>query len=98
MPPSACVSGSLIVADLVFNYPRVEELTTGTRMILTMTGAKGKMAVSRLFRFMIRDADAFRRSLNQVLATPFERLIVGHGEVAADGHRQLTEATEWIRT
>ncbi len=91
-------SGTLIVADLVFNYLQPQTLTRGTRLLLSMTGANGRMAVSRLFRFMIKDREAFSRSLDNVLAWDFERLIVGHGEIAGDGHRQLAEATKFVHT
>lgn len=70
-------SGSLIVADLFFN------LVPGTweRLFFrTVAGIREFPAMSRLFRLMIRDRAAFRRSLEPVRDLPIERIIVAHGE------------------
>lgn len=71
-------SGSLIVADLLFNQPL--EATGWTRIGLRLiSGIREHPGCSRMFRFMIRDRGAFEASLHRILELPFRRIIVGHG-------------------
>jgi hypothetical protein len=47
-------------------------------------------------RLLVRDRAALRRSLRRVLAWPFERVVVAHGEVCERGGRQeLARAYAW---
>ncbi|MDF1850696.1 MAG: hypothetical protein P1U85_07685 [Verrucomicrobiales bacterium] len=72
-------SGTLVVADLLFNQP--EEVTGWTRTGLRMiSGIREHPGCSRMYRFMIRDRGAFEASLHQILELPFRRIVVGHGD------------------
>ena len=42
---------------------------------------------------MVRDRAGFGRSLQRILAWPFERVIVSHGTVKEKGGREELEAT-----
>jgi hypothetical protein len=51
------------------------------------------MGISAFFRLMIRDKEAFGRSMTKVLGWDFERVIVAHREVIETGAlRHLRDA------
>ncbi|MHC5064460.1 MAG: DUF4336 domain-containing protein [Planctomycetota bacterium] len=86
---------SLIVADLVFNFPKSD--SRALRILLRLFGAYGGVACSRLLRLMVKDKKALRASLERVYAWDFERLIPGHGEVLASGAKsRLRAAYSWL--
>lgn len=76
-------SRSLLVADLVFNLPG-DHGGVLTRISLKIAGTDGGPAASRLFTMMIQDREAFRASLEKVLAWPFRRIVLGHGAIIHD--------------
>jgi hypothetical protein len=78
-------SGSLILADLVFNLQPPKPWLT--RVAMRLNGAYGRLAPTRFCRSMIRDRTAFRASLQRVLAWEFDRILVGHGEEIPTGGR-----------
>lgn len=85
-------SRTLIVADLVLNFSPDE---TGWDRFFHrfLAGLKRYPAMSRVFRFFIRDQAAFRASMDEVLRRDFDRIIVGHGRVIErDGKSLLTRA------
>jgi hypothetical protein len=63
-------------------------------------GFYDRVAVSRVIRWTaFPDRAAVRRSLDEVLSRPFERLIVGHGApLAASGREALAAAYAWLPT
>ena len=73
------VSRTLIVADLLFNLPPSAGGWT-LRFMRVMAGMKSYPAMSRLFRFCIRDREAFVDSLRKVAEWEFERIVVAHGD------------------
>ncbi len=84
-------SRTLIVTDLVFNIHRAANLRT--RWVLTMTGAWGRLAQSRLWWVTTRDRAAAAESLERVLAWDFDRLLMAHGDPIDSGARgRLPEA------
>lgn len=88
-------SRSVIVADLVFNFPHTESLAL--RWLLKMVGAHGGVAVSKLYRSRIVDQDALRSSLERVLSWDFDRVIVGHGDnITTGGKQALRTAYAWL--
>lgn len=88
-------SRSLIVADLVFNIGR--DVSFLTSVLLRATSAYGGMGVSRLFRYVIKDRAAFRRSLDEILAWDFDRIVVGHGRIVETaGPDRLRAAYNWL--
>ena len=89
-------SKTLITADLVFNYDRNVNLATS--LLLRMTGSYDRCAVSRLFKFYIRDKKALRHSIDQILSWDFDRIVVGHGHlIDRDGRQVLKEAYSFLR-
>ena len=84
-------SRTLVVTDLVFHVQDPQGPLTG--LILRTVGAHRRLAQSRALRLMIRDKSAAQRSLEQVLALDFTRLVMAHGVVVEqDAKAQLREA------
>lgn len=84
-------SRTLLVADLVFNIERPSGL--GAWLILRVFGTYRRFGASRLFLKLVDDPAAFRRSLEQVVALDFERLVPAHGGVVeADAKARLVAA------
>lgn len=77
---------TLILTDLVFNVPKGR--TWGVPLVFHLMGAGGKFGPHRLMRWMIRDQQATRLSLGQILRWDFDRVIVAHGDVLESGGRQ----------
>jgi hypothetical protein len=89
-------AAALLVADLVHNVGRPTHAWTS--LYTRMMGFRDRVALSRALRATsFPDRAAARRSLDAVLALPFERLIVGHGAPLATGGRQaLRAAYAWL--
>lgn len=88
-------SCSLVASDLLFNVGGGSPLLT--RLAFRLTGAYGRPSSTLLERFLVRDRDAFRRSLERILAWPVSRIVVAHGEVVETGGREaLAEAYGWL--
>jgi hypothetical protein len=90
-------SATLVVADLVHNIGRPPG--AWTRTYSRMMGFYDRVALSRVIRWTaFSDRAAARRSLDEVLAQPFDRMVVGHGtplDVAA--REALAAAYTWLR-
>lgn len=87
-------SRSLVVTDLVFNVVRPPSWKTS--VLLWMTGTRGRLAQSRVWRWSARDRVAFRASLDAVSRFAFDRLIVAHGECIESGaHERLARVLGW---
>jgi hypothetical protein len=89
-------SRTLVVADLVHNVGRPTHRWTVayTRMM----GFYDRIALSRMLRWLaFSDRAAARRSLDAVLARPFDRIVVGHGSVVTTNAREaLATAFAWL--
>lgn len=83
-------SDAAILADLAFNYDYTEGFNLPTRLTLKMFGTYNRRcSVSRLLRKFVEDKAALRRSIDEILAWKFSRLIVGHGRPLEDGASEL---------
>jgi hypothetical protein len=87
---------TLIVADLVSNIGRPAH--GWTRLYSRCMGFYDRVALSRVLRWLVfSDRVAARRSLDRILALPFERLIVGHGTPLSERARAaLAAAYDWL--
>ncbi len=87
---------TLVVADLVHNVGRPQHLWT--KFYTRAMGFYDRVALSRMIRWVaFSDRAAARRSLDEVLAQPFDRLIVGHGAPLTTGGRDaLAAAFSWL--
>jgi len=87
---------TLIVADLLQNVGRPQH--RWARVYSRTMGFYDRVALSRMIRWTaFSDRAAARRSIDAVLALPFERLIVGHGTpLAAGGRKAVASAFGWL--
>ncbi len=90
-------SRTLVVADLVHNVGRPEG--AWARCYTRAMGFYDRVALSRMIRWAgFSDRAAARKSVDAILAQPFERLVVGHGAPVAAGAREaLTAAYGWLQ-
>jgi hypothetical protein len=91
-------SRTLVVADLVHNVGRPQH--GWTKFYVRTMGFYDRVALSRMLRWAaFSDRVAARRSLDQLLALAFDRLVVGHGEPLTTGAREaLVAAYTWLPT
>lgn len=88
-------SRTLILTDLCFNFDPAPSGWAG--IFLRLMGVHGRLAVSRLMRFALRDREKVRPVIDRILEWDFDRIIVTHGaNVKHDGHRLLREATSGL--
>lgn len=87
-------SRTLIVTDLLFNFPRTAPLAT--RAAMTMALAHPGCRSSVLERIGFARAAA-RRELAEIGARDFDRVVLPHGDVVETGGRQaLRDAYRWL--
>src|SRR5262249_47858419 len=71
-------SATLVLADLVSNIGRPEH--AWTKLYTRAMGFYDRVALSKMIRWAaFSDRAAARRSVDEILALPFERVVVGHG-------------------
>ena len=87
---------TLVVADLVHNIGRPKH--RWTKFYSQAMGFYDRVALSRMIRWTaFSDRAAARRSLDGLLAYPFDRIIVGHGApLTAGGPEALAAAYTWL--
>jgi Domain of unknown function (DUF4336) len=89
-------SGSLILADLLFN---LDENDRGLTKILApiVIGPVPGCRFARLYRPFILDRRRFRDSIERILEWEFRRIIVGHGAVVEnEGKEVFRSAFRWL--
>jgi hypothetical protein len=85
-------SRTLILTDLCFNFNPAPGGWPG--IFLRVMGAHGRLATSRLMRFVLKDRAKTRVALERILSWDFEMIIVTHGSIVQkDGRRLFGEAT-----
>ena len=84
-------SRTLIVADLVFNFPYNEPLWSEL-MLKAAVGSKHYPGMSRVFKLSIKDENAFQQSISQMMEWDFDRVIVGHGDVIENNGKEKVAA------
>jgi hypothetical protein len=88
-------SRTLIVTDLLFNVHEVRGF--GMKIFLWLGGAWKKTAQDRVWRVLIRDRAATSRSVADILAWDFERVVIAHGDVIDNDAKYRTRAAlAWI--
>jgi glyoxylase-like metal-dependent hydrolase (beta-lactamase superfamily II) len=106
----APVPGHRFVTEIVFFHRPTRTLIVGDLLFVIAEGAPAAMRVlaraarsyrraspTPMFRFGFRDKAAARRSLDQILAWDFDRIVLGHGELVETGGRDaLRNAYAWL--
>ena len=67
-------------------------------VLLAHEGFFDRIALSRMLRWIgFSDRSAARRSIDRLLALPFDRIVLGHGAPIESGAREaLAAAYEWL--
>lgn len=86
---------TLIVADLSFNLG--PDMPWLSRQLCRLNGCYNHFGPSRMFRSVIKDRAALRRSLDTILSWDFDRIVPGHGDVlTADAKPALRAAFSFL--
>ena len=83
-------SRTLIVSDLLFNIEEPEGLIS--KLVYTAMGTHGKLALGREWSMIAKDRAALRASVREVVGLDFDRLIMAHGSVVAEGAKARVQA------
>jgi hypothetical protein len=88
---------TLVVADLIHNIGRPQQ--RWTQLYTRAMGFYDRVALSRMIRWTaFPKRAATRRSLDELLALAFDRIIVGHGApITVDAREALAAAYTWCR-
>ena len=87
---------TLVVTDLVFHV--TEPRGWMAHLTFFVVGCYRRLAASRVQRLVIKDRTAARASVDRILALPFERLVMAHGEgIEHDAHPRLEQAMAWLK-
>ena len=91
-------AGALVVADTVHNVGRPSH--PWSAIYTRLMGFYDQVALSRVIRWTgFTDKRAARRSIDAILAQPFDRLVVGHGDpLPAGGHAAFAAAYGWLKS
>ncbi|WP_428310386.1 DUF4336 domain-containing protein [Hydrocarboniphaga sp.] len=88
-------SRSLITSDLVENFH--DNAHAFTRWYLKAGGILGKVGWHPLLRLVYVNRRKARASLEQILALPFDRVIVAHGDIiTTDARETLRQGMSWL--
>ncbi len=72
-------TGTLIASDLVFNVREPDGFMAN--VMLTLMGTAGRFTKSRMWKFLIADAQTHRASIDQMLTWKVSRVVMAHGDV-----------------
>lgn len=83
---------TLLLGDLVFNLP----LDRPPLLLRWISGLKAFPGTSRLLRLMVKDRQALKASLEEMLDQDFDRVVMSHGEtMEQDSKSALRQALAW---
>lgn len=85
---------TLILTDLCFN---IRSAPWWAMLAFRLNDMWQRFGPSRILRLLIRDRDALRNSLDQVLRWDFDRVIIAHGDILeTGGHQALRGAYDFL--
>ncbi len=86
---------TLLVSDLAFNIgPDAPWLT---RMTFRLWGRYNEFGPTRFERLLVRDRNAARRSLEEILHLDFDRVVVAHGRILESGGPEaMRRGFDWL--
>ena len=88
-------SRTLIVGDLIFNFPGEQGLWTKFFLKIGSVGGRHNPGMTRPFKNAIDNETAFEASIRRILEWDFDKIIVGHGEpVLANGKAKFRKTFE----
>lgn len=88
-------SKTLITSDLVENFKTAAHAPT--RFWLWLGGILGKVGWHRVLRLVYFNRRAARATVERILALPFERVIIAHGDIITRNAKEtLREGLKWL--
>lgn len=84
-------SKTLILGDICYNLG--PETPLKTRLVMRLLGMYGDITVPRDLRYTMKNEAAGQRSIERILEWDFERVIVGHGQVAERDAKRRVRST-----
>ena len=84
-------SGTLILTDLAFNIQSTPNFFS--KLFFKAYGAYGQFGATRLIQSLIKDHEAFRLSMNAIMQTDFDRIVVSHGDVIECNGKAIFQKT-----
>lgn len=88
-------SRTVILGDV--GYHIGEDAPLKTRLMARVLGMYGRVGPPLDFRLTISNESTFRRSMRDVLAWDFDRVIPGHGDVIETGGKQaVLDGFDWL--
>ncbi len=86
---------TLVVTDLVFNIEQPRGWLA--HLVFFVAGTRKRFAASRAIRFMVKDRARCAASMQEILAFPFETLVMAHGSIVrGDARARLAQAFAWL--
>lgn len=79
------ISRTIYTADLFWNLREAEGILAP--LAFRMMGIHRRFAVAKMWRRWVTDRAAFARSIDEILAWDFDRIVVAHGDVVDDDAR-----------
>ncbi len=80
-------SRTVIFTDLIFNVGTDESL--GVKLYAWLDGVKDAPDMPRILRFMVRDREAARESVNKILSWDFDRVSCTHRNIIQSGGKEI---------
>ena len=88
-------SKTLITSDLVENFKTHPHWLT--RSYLKLNGMLGNITWPPVMRVVYLNRKAARASVERILALPFERVVIAHGDIISENAREaLREGLKWV--
>lgn len=88
-------SRTLVSCDVTENFETSPKWFT--RMYLKVGGVHGKPGLNKLIRWVVRDKQAARASIDRILEWDFERVSVAHGDIIeSDGREAVRQTYEFL--
>lgn len=88
-------TGTLVLTDLLFCFSN--ENRGLTAWVARLLGVRGRLAMSRTMKLMVKDKSALRRSVTPLLSLPVQRVIVAHDQIVCEQPAaRLAQAFAWL--
>jgi hypothetical protein len=89
------VTRTLLLTDLVFNLQQLDWSPFG--IYIRLAGGYRHFGPSRVSKRFIRDRARARELIDRILAWPFERVLMSHGDIVEEnGRERLRSAFAWL--
>lgn len=81
-------SKTVMFTDLIFNYSTNESI--GVKLYAWIDGVYGRPDLSRLIKYMVRDREKARESVQKILSWDFDRVSCPHRDIIATDGKEIS--------